>query len=112
MDSDKILGANYSVPSEESASIIGDNRTDINHMDEIVVSNDNPDGIQQNRDILKEIASINQLARDQHAYKKTTNWHQQSADPQVPGQADQLRQIIQHLEKIEEKIDNLAEMLK
>lgn len=67
-----------------------------------------PDNTQQNRDIIKEMASINQQARDQNAYKKTTNWHQQSADAQVPGQADQLRQIIQQLERIEEKLDSLG----
>ena len=72
----------------------------------------NPDDMHQNRDILKEIASINQQARDQNAYKKTTNWHQQSADAQVPGQAGQLEKIIQRLDQIEEKLDSLVKTLK
>lgn len=72
----------------------------------------NPDNMQQNRDILKEMASINQQARDQNAYKKTINWHQQSADAQVPGQTEQFGQIVQQLERIEEKLDSLVKMLK
>lgn len=71
-----------------------------------------PDGMQQNRDIIKEVASINQKARDQHAYQKTTNWHQPSSDTQVLGQTDQLEQIIQRLDRIEEKLDGLGKMLK
>lgn len=78
------------------------------HMD----NSHNPDDIQQNRNILKEIASINQQARDQNAYKKTTNWNQQSADAQVPGQAGQLEQIIQRLNQIDEKLDSLGKMIK
>ena len=70
----------------------------------------NPGDINQNRDIIKEVANINQQA--QNAYQKTTNWHQQPADAQVPGQADQLKQIIQRIDRIEEKIDNLGKMLK
>lgn len=69
----------------------------------------NPDDMHQNRDIIKEVASINQQARD--AYKKTINWHQQSADAQVPGQASQLEKIIQRLDRIEEKLDSLGEIL-
>lgn len=65
------------------------------------------DDTQPKRDILKEVASINQQARDQRAYMKTTAWHQQSAETQVLGLADQLGQIIQRLDKIEEKLDNL-----
>ena len=71
-----------------------------------------PDDMQQNRDIIKEVASINQQARDQQAYKKTTNWHQLSTDMQVLGQTEQLGQIIQRLDRIEEKLDSLEKVLK
>ena len=70
----------------------------------------NPNDRHQNRDIIKEVANLNQQA--QNAYKKTTNWHQQPAPAHVPDQADQLRQIIQRIDRIEEKIDNLGKMLK
>ncbi|MGI6175173.1 MAG: hypothetical protein ACOYJC_03200 [Christensenellales bacterium] len=70
----------------------------------------NPDNTQQNRDIIKEVASINQQTRDQYAYKKTIDWHQQSADTQVPSQADQLEQIIQRLDRIEEKLDSFGKI--
>lgn len=72
----------------------------------------NPDDMQQSRDILKEIANINQQAREQNAYQKTINWHQQSADAQVPGQAGQFEKIIERLDRIEEKLDSLVKMLK
>ena len=108
----EILDINCSVSPEKPASIIVDNHNDINHTDEIVASSDSPNGMQQNRDIIKEVASINQLARDKYSYKKTIDWHQQSVDTQALDQADQLGQIIQHLDRIEEKLDSLEKMLK
>ena len=108
----EILDMNCSVPPEKPASIIVDNPTDMNHTDEIVASGDSPDGMRQNRDIIKEVASINQQARDKYSYKKTIDWHQQSVDTQALDQADQLGQIIQHLDRIEEKLDSLEKMLK
>lgn len=69
------------------------------------------DDMQQNMDIINEVASINQKARDQYTYKKSTNWHQPPADTQVLGQANQLEQIIQKLNSIEEKLDSLGKML-
>ena len=72
----------------------------------------NPDGMQQNRDIVKEVASLHQQAREQNAYKKTTNWHQQPADAQVSGQTEQFEKIIQRLDRIEEKLDSLGKILK
>ena len=70
-----------------------------------------PDDLQQSRDIIKEMELIHQQTRDQNAYQKTTSWHQQSADSQVLDQADQLEQIIQQLNRIEEKLDSLERML-
>lgn len=101
-----------SVLPEQPARVIVDNRTDTDHAEKIAAANAGPGGRQHNRDIIKEVASINQQARDQYAYRKTTNWHQQSASTQIAGQADQPGQIIQRLNRIEEKLDALGKMLK
>lgn len=69
------------------------------------------DHMRQNMNIINEVASINQKARDQYTYKKSTNWHQLPADTQILNQANQLEQIIQKLDSIEEKLDSLGKML-
>ena len=68
--------------------------------------------MQQKRDILKEMAAINQQAQDPKAYRKTISWHQQYSDGQALSQTGQIEQVIQCLNRIEEKLDGIANMLK
>ena len=66
----------------------------------------------QNRDIIKEMEHINQQIRDQPAYQKTIYWHQQASGIKDADQADQFRQIMECLSRLEEKLDCVVTMLK
>lgn len=66
----------------------------------------------ETRDIIKEVEIINQQMRDQRAYQKTKLWHQQSAEDKDFDQANQLIEITERLTRIEEKLDDIAKMLK
>ena len=109
---DPISGMNPGVPSEKSSGILVDDRAGKNPTDKIGASSDDSGGMPQNRDILKELASINQQSRDQNVYKKTTTWQQQPGGTQVSDQTDPLEQIIRRLDRIEETLDRLGKMLK
>ena len=65
----------------------------------------------EDRDIIKEVESLNQQMRDQHVYQKTKYWHQQSSEINGFDQSEQLREITERLTRIEEKLDGIDKKL-
>ena len=89
------------IPNDEALFIA-------NKIELVPAEDNNPD-----RDIVQEVASINQQIHGQPpAYKKTKYWHQQSSGIQDSGRVDQFGQITEHLTRIEEKLDGIEKILK
>lgn len=77
-----------------------------------IVDNEQPDNIQQKKNILKEIENTNQQIIDSkhNVYKKTKYWNQQNSADNLQTEA-LVRQIIEHLIKIEAKLDSIENKL-
>lgn len=77
-----------------------------------IADNEQPDNIQQRKNILEEIKNTNQQINNSkhNVYKKTKYWNQQDSADNLQTEA-LVRQIIEHLIKIEAKLDSIENKL-